>query len=1612
MSQPAEERKRDLVDLVAGYVRDRMPRADVAQAERFVRLYFRHVAPEDVCEDAPEDLYGAALGLWRFVGTRTPGVPKLRAYNPGYGEHGWHTGHTVIEIVNDDMPFLVDSVTAALNRLGLTVHLVIHPVMRVERDERGALTTLHDPGAVPEGARSESYMHIEVDAQSSPEALARIETTLTETLRDVRAAVEDWQAIRGRLATLTGELGHSPPPADDAAEVVAFLRWLLDDHFTLLGYREYRFAASDTRSDLVVVPGSGLGVLRDDEVTVFEGVRRNFATLPPDIQDLVREPRLLMVTKANRRATVHRHVHLDVIIVKSFDGGGQVTGERLISGLFTSDAYTTPAGDVPYLRRKVEHVLARAGFDPRGHSGRALTHVLDTYPRDELYQIGEDDLFAIASGILQLQQRQRTALFVRKDPFERFVSCLVYVPRERYGTTLRARIQGILEQAFAGSTAAFYTQLADEPNARVHFIIKTTPGQIPAFDPAQIEARLAESTREWPDRLRDALIEAKGEEQGLDRFRRYGHAFPTAYAERTVPHAAIVDIDRIEEVCAAGAIGLNLYRPIEATESEIGFKLYHCGRPVALSDVLPMLEHMGLRAVTEVPYAVEPAERDEPVWIHDFACASRDGSPIDLARVRGAFQEAFARVWAGALESDGLNRLVLGAGLSWREVTVLRTYVRYLRQARFSFSQDYVESTLAAHPGIARLILDLFAARFDPAREAGRAEAVAGLREALDAALDGVANLDEDRILRRVINLIGATLRTNAYQTGTGGQPKPYLSVKLDSTAVEGLPAPRPWREIFVYSPRMEGVHLRGGKVARGGLRWSDRREDFRTEVLGLMKAQMVKNAVIVPVGSKGGFVVKRPPAAGGRDAVLAEGIECYKTLIRGLLDLTDNRIDGAVVPPAQVVRHDEDDPYLVVAADKGTATFSDIANAVSLDYGFWLGDAFASGGSAGYDHKKMGITARGAWEGIKRHFRELGHDTQSQDFTVIGVGDMAGDVFGNGMLLSGHIRLIGAFNHLHIFLDPAPDAAASLAERRRLFELGRGSWDQYDPKLISEGGGVFARSAKSIRLSPQIRERLGIEHPSLAPGELIATMLRAPIDLLWFGGIGTYVKAGEESHADVGDKANDALRVDAGELRCRVIGEGANLAMTQAARIEAARGGVRLNTDFIDNSAGVDCSDHEVNIKIALDGVVTAGDMTIKQRNALLESMTGEVAALVLRDNYLQTQALTLAMAEAPERLDEQARLMRTLEKAGRLDRAIEGLPDDEALTERQARREGLTRPEQAVLLCYGKITLYDTLLAGDLPDDPGLAPELLLYFPAPVREGFAAAVQGHPLRREIIATHVVNSMVNRVGPTFVAEAADQTGMSAGDVARAYLIARECFGLRDLWGAIEGLDAQVDAALQTRMMLDTRRPVWRATAWLLRHAADDLRIDRQIGRFRPGLEEVAAEAEALITDEGRAMLAEAVAGLTTAKVPEALARRVASLPAVASGFDLVHIAGLCGVPVASAGRAYFALGQRLGLTWLRRSATTMPAAGPWQTQAVAAIVDDLYALQADLTVRVLTGLGAEPSPDAAIAAWLDKRRQPVERIGQLLAELRALPQLDLSMLAVANRRLRGLAAG
>jgi glutamate dehydrogenase len=1623
MQDRNEEKVRRLFDDVVALARARVTDdAVLAAFEPFLRHYYAQADAEDLLDRGVADLYGAAMAHWQFARKFAPGSVRVRAYNPNLEEHGWHCDHTVVEIVNDDMPFLVDSVTMEANRHGLTLHAAMHPVFRVWRAGEGAPHILRvQPGseaaptdpADPARGRLESYIHLEVDRRTDPAVLQSLVDGVTRVLGDVRAAVEDWQPMvqaARRTAAEVAALGAAGTlAAAEADEAQAYLEWLADDHFTFLGSRDYLAEMRDGSYWLRSVPDSGLGILRE---SLRDPAAPELTRLPAGVQHIVESPAALFVTKANSRATVHRPGDLDYVGVKLFDAAGRICGERRFLGLYTSTVYRAPVEAIPLVRRKVAQVLARAGFLPKGHLAKSLVTILEQYPRDELFQIETGELHDTALGILRLQERQRTRLFVRRDQFDRFISCLVFVPREKFNTDLRLRIQQLLLDAYQGQSAEFTPQLSDSMLARIHILVRTQPGQVPEVDVRELEARIVQATRRWQDELAEALAESMGEERGNRLLARWGRSFPAGFRE----DYAARDIELMESVQGdsdskdAASLALNLYRPLEASPTALRLKVYRAGRPIALSQSLPMLEHLGVRVNEERPYAIEPVGA-KAVWLHDFGMELADEpgaqSEIEIDRIKPLFEEAFARAWAGEIENDDLNRLVLRAELGWREVAILRAYARYLRQIGSTFSNAYIESALTGNPAIARLLVELFLARFDPAQAEGRNARAQALFGRIESALDEVPNLDEDRILRQFFAVLKATTRTNYFQRTAAGAPKDYLSFKLDPKRVPGLPEPRPMFEIWVYSPRVEGVHLRGGRIARGGLRWSDRREDFRTEVLGLVKAQMVKNTVIVPVGSKGGFVVKNPPSAADRDATLREGVACYQTFLRGLLDLTDNLVGGQVVPPPDLVRHDPDDPYLVVAADKGTATFSDYANAISAEYGFWMGDAFASGGSVGYDHKKMGITARGAWESVKRHFREIGVDTQASDFRVVGVGDMSGDVFGNGMLLSPHIRLVAAFDHRHIFLDPEPDAARSFAERERLFALPRSSWADYDASLISEGGGVYPRSAKTIALSTQARAALGISEEELAPAELLRAILRAPVDLLYNGGIGTYVKASAETHAQVGDRANDAIRVNGSELRCKVLAEGGNLGCTQRGRIEFAQAGGRIYTDAIDNSAGVDCSDHEVNIKILLGLVVADGEMTDKQRNKLLAEMTEEVGQLVLADNYYQTQALSAASRRASALLEPEARLIRYLEQSDRLKRAIEFLPSDPALEERRAARQGLTSPERAVLLAYGKMWLHDTLLASDLPEDPFVAHVLADYFPKPLRERHGPAMQRHPLKREIIATCLANSLTNRVGATFVHQLMEETDAPPADIVRACLLARAVFGLEDIWRDIDALDNRVDDALQAEMLADAARLAERASLWFLRHGLPRDHLADHVARLRHAADQIGPQLQHLLAPADAAAQAKRRDALASAGVPAELARRVAGADSIAAVLDIAEIATHSGRPLELVAGVYFALDLHLNHGWLRQRVAALPTDTHWQMLARAALFDDLAALKRALAASVLRLSPELAQADALISAWQTRHQLALERYRRLLGEQQTAATVDLAMLSVAMREMR-----
>ncbi|MBL8573327.1 MAG: NAD-glutamate dehydrogenase [Hyphomicrobiaceae bacterium] len=1560
---------------------------------------------EDLAAYDAGDLAWLVRDLWVSLQSRLPGPAQVRVFNPG-GDGRLGTV-TVIEIVNDNMPFLVDSALGELTEAGLDIRLVLHPILALDRDPDGRLAAfrgrLRANAAAPGSPESVIHIHIaRIDAETERAALA---DKLRATFADVRVAVRDWRAMLGRLEETIVELRANPPPipVEETAETIQFLRWLAEDNFTLLGMRDYEYQGDAETGELVRTPETGLGLLENPDHRILRRGNELVQTTP-EVRAFMASAAPIVITKASVRSRVHRRVHMDYVGVKRYDANGKVLGERRIIGLFTATAYTRSTKTIPVVRHKVDNVIVRAGFDPKSHSGKALMNVLEHYPRDELFQIDEATLFAFATRIMALDEHPRLRVLARRDAFDRFVSVLVYVPRDRYNSEIRVRIGDYLAKAFDGRVSAYYPGFPDGSLARVHFIIGRYHGATPAIADADLEIAIGDIVRTWADGLREELTRRFDATRAGLYLARYRSTFSAAYREAYSIAEAVTDIAVLERLTPDRPLAIDFHRPADMDAHQLALKLFRLDAPIPLSDRVPVLENLGLRVVEERTYELA-THAGRVVYLHDMALASRDGRPFDLTEEVDTRLEAFfLAVWTGAAENDGFNALGLAAGLGWRDVALLRAMARYLRQVGMSFSLDYVWGTLNRHAGLARHLVDLYAARFDPdLAVADRTLNEERIVHDLESALEAVTVLDEDRILRRFINLITATLRVNTYQLGADGRPREVFAFKIDSQRIIDLPEPKPYREIWVYSPRVEGVHLRFGKVARGGLRWSDRPQDFRTEVLGLVKAQQVKNAVIVPMGAKGGFFPKRLPPASSREAWLAEGTEAYKLFVSSLLTVTDNLVGDAVVPPERVVRHEGDDPYLVVAADKGTATFSDTANAIAAAHKFWLDDAFASGGSVGYDHKKMAITARGAWEAVKRHFREIDRDIQTTPVIVAGVGDMSGDVFGNGMLLSRQIRLVAAFDHRDIFIDPTPDPETSFNERARLFSLPRSSWRDYDASLISEGGGVFGRDLKAIALSPPMQDLLELRQPKATPQEVMHAILKMPVDLMWFGGIGTYIRASDETDAQVGDRANDAIRVNAREVRAKVIGEGANLGVTQRARIEFNRQGGRCNTDAIDNSAGVNSSDVEVNIKIALGKVVAAGGLTLPQRNKLLVDMTEEVGGLVLRNNYQQTLAISLIDRRGVAELGFQRRFMQVAEKAGKLSRAVEYLPDDTALAAREKAGQGLARAEICVLLAYAKLILKEQLLATDVVDDPYLGRELNRYFPTRMRDAHRAAIETHRLRREIVATGLSNSIINRGGPTFVTRVADQTGADAATIARAFASARDVFGTTTLNDEIDRLDNRIGGALQLRLYAAVQDLMLETVVWFVRNVGFDAGLQAIIDRFRPGTEEIGAEMAALMPVALAEPAARDAAELIAAGVPEPLARRLAFLPFEAAVPDIVLVAERTGKRVAEAAGAWFAMAERFRIGRLDAAARAIKLGDYYESLALDRARGILAEAHRGLAAEALGHLRGQDG-------WLADHARAVERTLAAVADITGSGALTVARFTVAAGLIEDLA--
>ena len=1582
---------RELLDLVAR----RVPGPRGGSLGAFARAYVRRLPAELAGTLSAEELFGQIVGLYELAERRGAAEVAVRALNPTPAADGYATAGSVIETNCEDSPFLVDTVLEELAGRDLRVRFVVHPVIGTERDEDGTLLRV---AGVRDAPTRESVMHFETETAVPDHRLAAVAAGVRRCLGDVRLAVRDFAAmkdcVRRLVEVVRSGAGHYA--GDEVEDAVAFLEWLANGHFVFLGYREYDIVDHDGEPARAVRPGSGLGILSREDASQYARPVP-LAAIDPALRARLEQGDLLTVSKTNRLSTVHRRVPMDYVAVRRVDADGRTVGELLLLGLFTSQAYMEQAGRIPLLRRKLRQILDVEDLIEGSHDYKTAVGIFESFPKDELFAADVAELRRNIVGLLELQESRRVRLFYRRDLHGRSVSLVVALPRDRFSAALRHRLQELFRERFNGTNVDYHLSLGDTDPAQLHFAVHVPEGEIPDVSFVELEQEVVALTRTWDDRLRERLIARHGERRGRELAERYAARLPDYYKSSTDPYLSVLDIDQFErlEAGAPFAVALQNERGDEGSLTRVG--LYKAGGKVPLSDFLPILEHLGLRVIEEVPTRLRGG--DEATYLHDFGVLDGSGRLLDLAECGTRVADLISAVWTGEAESDSLNRLVVSAGLTWRQVAVLRAYRRYQARVGIEFTEAYQADAFAANPALAAGLVRLFECRFDPGGPTS-VDAEAELRAELETGLDAVSSLDEDRILRGQLALVEATVRTNVFRPGRRG-----LSFKLLSAAVPGMPKPFPLYDVFVYSPEMEGVHLRGGKVARGGIRWSDRREDFRTEVLGLMKAQMVKNAVIVPVGAKGGFVLKRAPEE--RDALRADVLEQYTTFIRGLLDLTDDLVDGRVVHPPDVRVLDDDDPYLVVAADKGTATFSDTANGVAREYGYWLDDAFASGGSAGYDHKGLGITARGAWESVRRHFRELGVDVMVEPFTVVGVGDMSGDVFGNGMLLSRRTRLLAAFDHRHIFLDPDPDPEVSFAERARLFALPRSSWEDYDRTAISAGGGVWPRTTKRIPLSPEARRALGVEIEAGTPAEILRAVLRAPVDLFWNGGIGTFVKARTESNVEVGDRTNDAIRIDGADLRARVVGEGGNLGLTQRGRIEYAEAGGRINIDAIDNSAGVDLSDHEVNLKILLGLAEARGDLTRKQRDELLASVADDVVAHVLYDNYLQAQILSQEVLVSSARLEAYEDLMARLEGEGLLERTIETLPSTEEMAERRRSGRGLPRPVLCVLLAYAKRSLKAAVLASDLPDERYLDGELRRYFPDRVVERFEPLLAEHPLRREMLATIVANDVVNSLGVTFVARLAAETGAEPADIARAFWTAREVTGAVVRWARVEALDGRIDPLLQNDLMTRVDGLVESVARWYLtRSTSRDLAV--AIDTSRAAMEELSAVIHETGSPEWQAAREETVRRLVEAGVPHEQAAAHAFAPELEHGPDIIAVASTTGRSIADVAHAFFLLGERLHLDWLEERVAELPAATRWQRWSLQAIADDLMLVRREVAGRVLAEAGDLRVEDA-LDVYLAGRTEAYERLSRLMDTLALEGVHDQAVLTVALRQVRNV---
>lgn len=1585
------------------YIREKLDQEQAEALIAFSRQYYDSVPFNDLEAIAVDDLYGAALSHWNLALQYRPGTQKVRVFNPTMASHGWQSGHTIVEIIIEDMPFLLQSISMEINAQGFTNHLVIHPVYYMQR---GAQDELLGFSSEPdESASSECLLHLEIDRQTDDAKLDHLRRRLQKVLADVRAATEDWQPCQEKMKNLIAELEHgNADAATTNHDTTIFLQWLCENHFVFLGYREYELTGQPGKQGFRPVAGTGLGILRDDLVRLRDDV----AALSADAFAAINTPHPLLITKATSRSTVHRPVFMDYIGIKQYDVTGELCGEKRFLGLYSSAAYLAELNSVPVVREKIQWVMARSAFRRSSHRARALSFILQSLPRDEIFQAQAEDLFQCVSAIIQLQDRQRVRVFARQDVYGHFISLLVFVPRERYHTESRKKIQSILMEVFTAQHADFSVQLSESILARIHFIVHTDIGCRIDLNVKSIEQKVREALTEWRDSLWFDLLSHYGEERANSLFNLYQDSFTAAYREENSSRTALLDIERFEQLLARETEAESLlYSPLTAARSKtLRFKLF-CKGQASLSKSLPLLENMGVKVCDERPYEISKKGCAVPLWVHDFGLViEADVSSLNLENLRPRFQEAFAQCWLGKTENDGFNQLIIKAGISWQEVNIFRAFYLYLRQIGMTFSQAYVETTLANNPEVVRLLMHLFVQSFDPSLEPPDNSAKE-LCSAIERTIEQVSSLDEDRILRRYLNLIQATVRTNYFTDPLDDQGIPYFSIKFDSTRIMDVPRPIPYFEIFIYSPRIEGIHLRGGPVARGGIRWSDRREDFRTEVLGLMKAQMTKNAVIVPTGAKGGFIAKNLHALPLQHRQ-QEVVNCYRIFIRGLLDMTDNQLNGQIKRPPNVNCYDQADPYLVVAADKGTAQFSDHANALSLEYGFWLGDAFASGGSYGYDHKMMGITARGAFESVKHHFNHLGINYLKQPFTVVGIGGMAGDVFGNGMLLSDKIKLIGAFDHEAIFLDPDPDPGLSLLERKRLFALPGVSWSDYNQDAISTGGGVFSRQLKSIRLSAEVQQSLRIARDQITPNELIKCLLKAPVDLLWNGGIGTYVKASDESNLAVGDRANDAVRINGDELACRVVAEGGNLGFTQAGRIEFAMHGGLINTDSIDNSAGVDCSDHEVNIKILLNSLVNQGDLTAKQRNQLLQDMTETVAELVLDNNSAQNRAISTIERIFIEDMHEIRWLINLLETQGQLNRELEGIPDNDTLLDRQNQGKGLYRPEICVLMAYSKQLLKHRLL-NELTGltDVLLQQELSSYFPAILQQQFSSQIREHSLAHDIVANSLVNALVNRMGIVFPYRVMDESDYSISVIVVIYKQVCRIFQIDRLWQEVEHLQQQLSDQVLEELYYHLRKLMERAMHWFL-SIDEQLQTEKDVLSYEQGIEQLKNLLSDVVPEESGKHIDAEVDRLIQQGVPSGLALNIVTMDMMYLCLDVIWLNKNSAHPMQDCARVFFSLLEAMDLLWLRDQINRLPRGNVWESLARRTSREEFNVVSCTLSLSVLDLPGQQWQEK--LDSWFRSYDTAIDRYRKLLAMVRSEPAIELEKVTVLLKELQDIA--